>query len=79
MPALLVTFKPGQTHEISGVLFDAQCVAVVRSGSLGDVKKCFGNEYSRVYTDKQFDSVDSSGYSRGYVPVTSEMLKEIAK
>ncbi|RKY42298.1 MAG: hypothetical protein DRP85_03165 [Candidatus Makaraimicrobium thalassicum] len=68
-----VTFGQDHTHEIDGVIFDKDCIAVITGDSYKENRdtafRIFGPKFCFEYPEDRFDDEDMHYYPRGYIPV----------
>ena len=64
---IYVTFGQAHRHEIDGVVFDKDCVAVINSDNREAAFDIFGMKYCFTYTRKE--DVEIGYYPRGFIEV----------
>lgn len=63
-----VTFGQDHVHNINGVIFDKDCVAVVE-GDREKVFEIFGAKFCFEYPEAYWDDAKMSYFPRGYINV----------
>lgn len=63
-----VTFGQCHRHEINGVVFDKDCVAIV-DGDRDAVFELFGSKFCFEYTPERWNPKDIKYYPRGFLLV----------
>ena len=68
-----VTFGSDHRHEINGVIFDKDCVAVIEGEDAGANREkafeLFGPEFCFEYPEKYFNHDSMHYFPRGYIAV----------
>jgi hypothetical protein len=68
-----VTFGQNHYHDIYGIVYDKDCVAVITSSSAAEGREIafatFGRKFCFEYPEYAWDEANMSFYPRGYVEV----------